>query len=77
MKNKSKNYWRKKKKRKRIIRKCTNARKTTCVNLSVKCNMSAEMSRVAVQTSCKNFYDHNYFFLSKDEAIERDLSVRI
>ena len=39
--------------------------------------MSAEMSRVAVQTSCENFYDHNYFFLSKDEAPERDLSVRI
>ena len=45
--------------------------KTTCVNLSVKCNMSAEMSRVAVQTVCKNLYDNNYF-LSKDEAIERD-----
>ena len=44
------------------------------MNLSVKCNMSAEMSRVAVQTVCKNLYDHNYF-LSKDEAIERDPSL--
>ena len=52
----------------RKIRHCTNAVKTTCVNLSVKCNMSAEMSRVAVRTVCKNLYDHNYF-LSKDEAI--------
>ena len=52
---------------------CTNAVKTTCANLSVKCNMSAEMSRVAVQTVCKNLYEHNYF-LSKDEATERDPS---
>ena len=58
----------------RKICDCTNAVKTTCVNLSVKCNMSAEMSRVAVQTVCKNLYDHNYF-LSKDEAIERDPSL--
>ena len=58
----------------RKIRDCTNAVKTTCVNLSVKCNMSAEISRVAVQTVCKNLYDHNYF-LSKDEAIERDPSL--
>ena len=36
--------------------------------------MSAEMSRIAVQTFCKNLYDHNYF-LSKDEAIERDPSL--
>ena len=36
--------------------------------------MFAEMSRVAVQTVCKNLYDHNYF-LSKDEAIERDPSL--
>ena len=47
------------------IRDCTNAAKTTCVNLSVKCDMSAEMSRVYVQTICKDLYDHNYF-LSKD-----------
>ena len=36
--------------------------------------MSAEMSRIAVQTFCKNLYDHNYF-LSKDEAIEREFSL--
>ena len=48
--------------------------KTACVNLSVKFKMSAEMSRVAVQTVSKNPYDHNYF-LSKDEAIERDPSL--
>ena len=41
---------------------------------SVKCNMSAEMSRVAAQTVWKNLYDHNYF-LSKDKAIERDPSL--
>ena len=58
----------------RKIRDCTNVVKTTRVNLSVKCYMSAEMSRVAVQTVCKNLYDHNYF-LSKDEAIERDPSL--
>ena len=58
----------------RKIRHYLNAVKTTCVNLSVKCNMFAEMSRVAVQTVCKNLYDHNYF-LSKDEAIERDPSL--
>ena len=56
----------------RKIRDCTNAVKTTCLNLSVKCNMFAEMSRIAVQIVCKNLYDHNYF-LSKEEAIERDL----
>ena len=58
----------------RKIRDCTNAVKTTCVNLSVKCNMSAEMSRVAVQTFSKNLNDHNCI-LSKDEAIERDPSL--
>ena len=36
------------------IRDCKNAVKTTYMNLSVKCNMSAEISRVAVQTVCKN-----------------------
>ena len=56
------------------IRDCKNAVKTTYMNLSVKCNMSAEISRVALQTVCKNLYDHNYF-LSKDEAIERDPSL--
>ena len=34
--------------------------------------MSAEISRVAVQTVCKNLYDHNYF-LSKDEAMKEIL----
>ena len=58
----------------RKIRDCTNAVKTACVNLSVKCNISAEMSRVAVQTVCKNLYDHDYF-LSKYEAIEKDPSL--
>ena len=58
----------------RKIRDCRNAAKTTCVNLSVKCNMSTEMSRVAVQTVCKDLYDYNNF-LSKDEAIERDPSL--
>ena len=53
---------------------CTNAVKTACVNLSVECNMSAEISRVDVQTVCKNLYVHNYFW-SKDEAIERDPSL--
>ena len=49
----------------RKICDCTNAVKTTRVNLSVKCNMSPEMSRVSVQTVYKNLYDLNYF-LSKD-----------
>ena len=53
---------------------CTNAVKTACVNLSVECNMSAEISRVDVHTVCKNLYVHNYFW-SKDEAIERDPSL--
>ena len=35
--------------------------------------MSAKVSRVAVQTVCKNLYDQNY--LSKDEAIEIDPSL--
>ena len=34
----------------RKICDCTNTVKTTCVNLSVKCNMLAEISRVAVQS---------------------------
>ena len=41
----------------RKICDCTNAVKTTRVNLSVKCNMSAEMSRVPVQTVYKNLYE--------------------
>ena len=32
------------------------------------------MSRLAIQAVCKNLYKHNYF-LSKDEAIERDPSL--
>ena len=44
------------------------------MNLSVKCNMSAEMSRVAVQTVCKNLFDRSYF-LSKDEASEGNPSL--
>ena len=36
--------------------------------------MSAEMSRVAIQTVCKNLFDRSYF-LSKDEAIEGNPSL--
>ena len=55
----------------RKIRDCTDGVKSTCVELSVKCNISAEMSRTAVQTVCKGIYQHNYY-LSKEEAIEKD-----
>ena len=81
LKKRNKNYWREKKKRKSNfsgnfvynggLYKCSE--KDLCES-SVKCNMSAEMSRVAAQTVWKNLYDHNYF-LSKDKAIERDPSL--
>ena len=62
------------KKRIRMIRDCTNEVKATCVAISVNCNLSTEMSRLAFQTICSKQYGHDYF-LSADEAIEKDPSL--
>ena len=51
----------------RKVRDCTSDVKSTCAEVSVKCNVSAQMSRVAVQTVCKGLYKHE-FYLTKEEA---------
>ena len=58
----------------RRIRDCTNNVKLACVNVSVNCNLSTEMSRVAVQSVCRTLYNHDYY-LSKEEVIEKDPSL--
>ena len=53
---------------------CTDTIKSTCVNVSVNCNLSAEMSRVAMQLVFKTLCNNNYY-LYKEESIEIDPSL--
>ena len=53
----------------RLVRNCTDTIKNTLCEISVKCNLSLEASRLAFKTACSSFYGHNYF-LSKEEAIK-------
>ena len=52
-------------------RNCTFRSKSACARVSVRCNISAEMSREAVRITCESMYDDEYY-VSKDEAIEKD-----
>ena len=54
-------------------RNCTFRSKSACARVSVRCNMSSEMSREAVKITCDAMYDDEYY-LSKEEAIEKDPS---
>ena len=51
----------------RFQRKCTDAIKTACAQVSSACGISVEMSRVAVKTICKALYGHE-FYLNVDET---------
>ena len=53
----------------RTVRNFTDTIKNTLCEISVKCNLSLEASRLAFKTACGSFYGHDYF-LSKDEAIQ-------
>ena len=55
----------------RKVRDCSNAIKSTCAEVSVKCNISTDCSRIAVQTVSNGLYNHKYY-LNKEEAIEND-----
>ena len=55
----------------RMVRNCTNKIKATCAEVSVRCNVSNEVSRICVQTVASCLYDHQ-FYLTKEEAIEKD-----
>ena len=48
--------------------------KNACVKVLVKCGISTAMATVAVQAVCEELYHHQYH-LTKEEAIERDLSL--
>lgn len=54
----------------RIKRKiCTEKVKKSCANLSTRCNLSAEMSRVAFQSMAADMYDHEFYLSApKDDA---------
>ena len=54
-----------------MVRNCTNKIKATCAEVSVRCNVSNEVSRICVQTVASRLYDHQ-FYLTKEEAIEKD-----
>ena len=56
------------------MQNCSSKIKSTCAELSVKCNISSQASLVAVQTVCSDFYEHQYY-LTKDEAIKKDPSL--
>ena len=58
----------------RKVRDCTNEVKSTCVNVSVNCNISTETSETAVQTVAKSLYGHE-FYLTREKAIEKDPSL--
>ena len=50
----------------RMNRKCTEAIKSTCAQVSTTCGLSVEMARVAVQTTCNALYQHTYYLNSED-----------
>ena len=52
-------------------RNCTNAIKSTCGEVSVKCYISTECSRIAIKAVCKGPYNHTYY-LDRNEAINSD-----
>jgi len=54
----------------RINRKCTEAIKSTCAQVSTACGLSVEMSRIAVQTTCLALYHHN-FYLNASDAMNK------
>ena len=56
----------------RKIRKCTEAIKKVCVEVSVKCVISVKKAILAVQIVYKLLYGHD-FYLTKEEAIQNDL----
>ena len=58
----------------RKTRDCTTKIKATCAEVSVYCNISTELSRVAVKTVCDGLYGHK-FYQSKTEAIDNDPSL--
>ena len=48
----------------RKVSNCTNKVKSTCINVSVNCNVSAEISGTVLQTVAKSLYGHK-FYLTK------------
>ena len=60
----------------RKVRNCTNKIKSACAEVSVKCNISTQASRIAVQTVCNTLYGHKYY-LTKDKAIQNDPSLEM
>ena len=58
----------------RVNRNCTESIKATCEKISPVCGVSAETTRQAVKTVCKNFYNHD-FYLSIEEAQDDTLEV--
>ena len=56
-------------------RNCTFRSKSACARVSVRCNISAELSREAVRITCESMYD-DHFYTSKDEAIEKDPNLK-
>ena len=55
----------------RNTRDCTDEIKSSCVQVSVNCGISAKMSTIAIQIVCKSLYNHK-FYLTKDETIAED-----
>ena len=53
---------------------CTNAIKSTCTEVSVKCNISPQCSQIAVKAVCKGLYNSTYY-LDRDDAIDIDLNL--
>ena len=45
----------------RLHCKCTESIKLTCAQVSTACGLSVETAHIAVQTTCKTLYKHEYF----------------
>ena len=45
----------------RLHHKCTESIKSTCAQVSTACGLSVEMACIAVQSTCKALYKHEYF----------------
>ena len=53
--------------------KCTESIQSTCAQVYTACGLSAEMTCIAVQTTCKALYKHEYFL--NIQEVQNDQSV--
>ena len=61
----------------RKVRNFTEEIKATCANVSTKCGISVEKARVAVQTTCKTLYKHNYYLTCEEQDANAPITTEV